>query len=146
MAKVLRTSLQCHTLTSSRSFNACRRTASDVNVMDVIYFLVFFWFFLVECAWVADHKQYIGLRDSSPQIPRSLGSPFLLNPPSPFSQSPLLTDPPFSLCAMAPPKTKRPPEPSSNAKASRRPVRESRNRSKVTFLGPLRILGSETTN
>ena len=118
--------------------------------MHIIYYLVFLLVYFVERAWEADHKQYNGRRDLT-QIP-PLDPPFLLN--LPFSQLPVPT--PFSLRAMPPRRTV--PKPLSeaapvavgqhNVNASRRPrtkpVGSSRTRSKVTSLGPLRALGSET--
>ena len=113
--------------------------------MDVIYCLVFFFL------WCLSWSARLG---SAGLGPRAIHWPSKFNPTDPpFSQSPVLTDPLFSLRAMAPKRALEPPSAAvgrSDAKASRRPkarpVGSSRTRSKVTFLGPLRTLSSDQSS
>lgn len=136
--------------------------ASNVNVMDVIIIsvlLLFVGHLRAALVSVLDHEQESALRDLRPQIPHLVDFPFLFSPP--FSQSSVPTVPSVSLHTMAPRKTKRSIELSSAAapaavgqlnvkdasrsrRSDERPVASSRTRSKVTILGPLRILNLET--
>ena len=143
-----------HIFILSCSPNACRQIVSNISIMDVIYLVILVLF--MECPWVAQVSAHKGPQEIHwpsrlrPQIPRFHDFPFLLNPP--FSQSPVLADPSFSLRAMAPRKAKQPLESSSVATAaavgrpnvkdasrhsSAHPVGLSGARSKVTFLCPL---------
>ena len=55
-------------ITSNCLPNACWPTTSDVDVMHVIYYLVFLLVYFMERTWEVDHKQYNGRRDLT-QIP-----------------------------------------------------------------------------